>query len=137
MGNNAGLGCSKMKNDDGGRIALNTTTNAKIEMCGLNCSFPTTGMPVPMYSTPRKQCIPNHPLCGLAFTCLMDVHALDADGKPVENWWMMDTVAADGVADRRRQFHPHPPHPSSSFSRATAAGQSPAANGILGILGLG
>lgn len=31
MGNNAGLGCSKMKNDDGGRIALNTTTNAKIE----------------------------------------------------------------------------------------------------------
>ncbi|KAI6219835.1 hypothetical protein M3Y99_01635700 [Aphelenchoides fujianensis] len=29
--------------------------------------------PVPEYNTPRKRCVPWHPMCGIVFTCIMDV----------------------------------------------------------------
>ncbi len=31
------------------------------------------GWPEPKYSTPRKKCVPYHPMCGIAFTCIVDV----------------------------------------------------------------
>ena len=53
-----------------------------------------SGVPVPVYNTPRKQCIPYSPLCGLAFTCLMDVHAVDERGQTVDNWWTLEKGAS-------------------------------------------
>lgn len=35
--------------------------------CGYNVN------PLPVYNTPYKKCIPNHPMCGLLFTCILDV----------------------------------------------------------------
>jgi len=45
------------------------------------------GLPTPLYNTPRKKCIPHSPLCGITFTCVMDVHAVDERGQRIENWW--------------------------------------------------
>lgn len=36
--------------------------------------------PVPVYNSPFKKCIPNSPLCGLAYTCIFNI---DSNGKPI------------------------------------------------------
>nr|CAD2133329.1 unnamed protein product [Meloidogyne enterolobii] len=51
---------------------------------GFACAY---GLPTPIYNTPRKKCIPHSPLCGITFTCVMDVHAVDERGQRIENWW--------------------------------------------------
>uniref|UniRef100_A0A914HCC0 Uncharacterized protein n=1 Tax=Globodera rostochiensis TaxID=31243 RepID=A0A914HCC0_GLORO len=55
---------------------------------GLACLY---GFPVPKYNTPRKRCIPDHPMCGIQFTCVMDVHAVDERGRELEQWWTQPT----------------------------------------------
>lgn len=40
---------------------------------GLGCLY---GMPIPLYNTPKKRCVPHSPLCGFAFTCVMDVNVI-------------------------------------------------------------
>ncbi|KAL7078389.1 hypothetical protein ACQ4LE_002635 [Meloidogyne hapla] len=52
---------------------------------GFACAY---GLPTPLYNTPRKKCIPHSPLCGITFTCVMDVHAVDERGHQIANWWM-------------------------------------------------
>ena len=37
----------------------------------LYCSYGVN--PIPVYNTPKKKCIPYHPLCGLTFTCIFDI----------------------------------------------------------------
>ncbi|KAF7634832.1 hypothetical protein Mgra_00005725 [Meloidogyne graminicola] len=46
-------------------------------------------LPIPIYNTPRKKCIPHSPLCGITFTCVMDVHAINEQGIEIENWWTL------------------------------------------------
>ncbi|KAL3088622.1 hypothetical protein niasHT_023240 [Heterodera trifolii] len=68
---------------------------------GFACFY---GFPVPQYNTPRKRCIADHPMCGIQFTCVMDVHAVDEWGREVEQWWTDPNNQWNGAQPQQNTF---------------------------------